>query len=56
LLTIFFVLNLIVTCQMNKKMSDISIELHYGTYPSESFPDDPRHRETKWYEICGKIE
>lgn len=52
---IIFVINLWVACDLNKKVEKLETELHYGTYPSESFPDDPRHRARKWYEFCGRI-
>lgn len=51
-----FIINLIATCDISKRLSDLSIEMHYGTIPSESFPTDPRHRPQQWYEICGTIE
>lgn len=33
------------------KVKDLETELHYGTYPSDMFPDDPRHKPDKnWWE------
>lgn len=48
-------LNLAINCNLAKKVSELEIEMHYGTIPSASFPDDPRHQPEKWWQICGRI-
>ena len=44
---ILFAVNIWVTCNISKKLDDLSNEVHYGTYPSESFPSDPRLKPPK---------
>jgi hypothetical protein len=36
------VMNLALTAYLYLKVLRLDIEMHYGTYPSDMFPNDPR--------------
>jgi hypothetical protein len=54
--TIALIFNTIMFCNMSKKLENLTLESKYGTYPSESFPNDPRHKPEHWYDICGRLD
>jgi hypothetical protein len=49
---IILIINLGFSCHLNKKLVDLENEVHYGTYPSDAFPDDPR-LDDSGIEVCG---
>ena len=42
-----FAVNIWVTCDIAKKLDDLSNEVRFGTYPSEVFSNDPRLKPEK---------
>lgn len=49
---LWFLINFAMTCEINSKLHQIEIEFHYGTYPSDTFKDDPRNNKDR-LTICG---
>jgi hypothetical protein len=43
--------NIYYSVETRIKYRELETEVFYGTYPSDSFPDDPRHKPPKaWWE------
>jgi hypothetical protein len=40
---IIFILHIALASHFESRIDALETELHYGTYPSDMFPDDPRN-------------
>lgn len=46
-------INLMWACETSHRLKELELEVKYGTYPSDTFPQDPRHQPVGWLDYCG---